>query len=358
MRAAVLHEYNKPLVIEDVSLPPLGSSEIRVEVAASGVCHSDVMVASGGVPFPVPLILGHEGAGKVLEVGSEVGEFKPGDHVVAAFTPVCGRCFYCVNGRTNLCTFALELGSAVKGTLSDGRELTALTGLGTFAEVMTVHRSSLVKVETDIPDSHLALLGCGVTTGVGAAINTAKVHPGSSVVVIGCGGVGLSVVQGARIAGASRIFGVDPIAMKREAAVSFGATDVIDPSAEDVVDIVKTATGGRGADYAFEVVGQAETLVQAFNAARPAGTVVLVGFAPVGAEVSFPLLQLMVEEKAVLGSNFGTTQILRDLPRLIALAESGRLDIGAMVTREIRLDEVNDAFDAMDAGEVIRSVII
>ncbi|TQC43154.1 Zn-dependent alcohol dehydrogenase [Rhodococcus sp. WS4] len=358
MRAAILHEHNKPMIIENITLPPLGSQEIRVEVTASGVCHSDVMVASGGVPFPVPLILGHEGAGRVLEVGPEVDGFKPGDHVVAAFTPVCGRCFYCVNGQTNLCTLGVELASAVKGTLDDGRDVTALTSLGTFAEVMTAHKSSLVKVETDVPDSHLALLGCGVTTGVGAALNTAKVQPGSSVVVIGCGGVGLSVIQGAQIAGAARIFAVDPVAMKRDAAKSFGATDVIDPINEDVIDVVKMATGGRGADYTFEVVGRAETLVQAFNAARPGGTVVLVGFAAVGAEVSLPLLQLMVEEKAVLGSNFGSAQILRDLPRLISLVEAGRLDIEAMVTKTVRLEEVNDAFAAMEAGEVIRSVIV
>ncbi|RNL62895.1 Zn-dependent alcohol dehydrogenase [Nocardioides marmoriginsengisoli] len=358
MRAAVLHEHNAPLIIEELELLPLAADEIRVEVTASGVCHSDVMVASGGVPFPLPLILGHEGAGRVLEVGAGVVDLRPGDHVVAAFTPVCGRCFFCVRGQTNLCTFGQELGMVPKGVLADGREVAALTNLGTFADVLTAHRSSLVKVETDLPDEQLALLGCGVTTGVGAALNTANVTAGSTVVVIGCGGVGLSVIQGARIAGAARIFAVDPVEMKRKSALDFGATDVIDPTTEDVIDVVKTATRGLGADFTFEVVGRAETLVQAFDAARPGGDVVLVGFAPVGAQVSLPILQMMVEEKSVRGSNFGSAQFLRDLPRLIALVEGGRLDVDSMISRRIRLDEVNDAFRAMDAGEVIRSVIV
>lgn len=359
MRAAVLHEHNKPLVVEEITEAALRPGELRVEVTASGVCHSDVMVASGGVPFPVPIILGHEGAGRVLEVGPGVEDLSVGDHVVATFTPVCGRCFFCVRGQTNLCPFGpTELGQLAKGTLADGREVTALTSLGTFSDVMTAHRSSLLKVETDIPDAQLALLGCGVTTGVCAVLNTARVEPGSTVVVIGCGGVGQSVIQGAQIAGASRIFAVDPVAMKRDAAKAFGATDVLDPTTDDVIDVVKTATGGLGADYTFEVVGFAETLVQAFEAARPGGTVVLVGFAPAGAEVSLPMLQLMVEEKAVLGSNFGSAQILRDLPKLISLAEAGRLDLDRMVTKTIGLDDVNDAFHDMETGEVIRSVIV
>lgn len=358
MRAAVLHEHNEPMVIEELSLPSLGDDEVRIQVGASGVCHSDVMVASGGVPFPLPLILGHEGTGTVVEVGADVSEIKRGDQVIALFTPVCGRCFNCVNGRTNLCTFAVDIGQPSKGALADGREVQALTNLGTFAEVMTVHRTQVLKVETDIPKEQLALLGCGVTTGVGAALNTAGVLPGSSVVVIGCGGVGQSVIQGARIAGAARIFAVDPVALKRDAAKAFGATDVIDPAEGDLTEVIKDATGGRGADYSFEVVGRAETLLQAFNAARPGGTVVLVGFAPAGADVSLPLLQLMIEEKALLGCNFGTAQVLRDLPRFISLVESGRLDVDAMVTRRIKLDEVNDAFDAMEHGEVIRSVIV
>lgn len=358
MRAAVLHEFNAPMVIEEVELPPLSADELRVEVTASGVCHSDVMVASGGTPYPAPIVLGHEGAGRVVEVGDSVTGFKVGDRVVAAFTPICGQCFYCVNGHSNLCVSQMEMGMPPKVITSGGDKVSALCNLGTFSEAMTVHQSSLVKVETSLPDEHLALLGCGVSTGVGAVLNTAQVTAGSTVVVIGCGGVGLSVIQGAVIAGAARIFAVDPVGSKRDLAQRFGATDVVDPGSADLVDVVKSATGGRGADYTFEVVGRPETLMQAFNAARPGGTTVMVGLASVGAEMALPVLTLMVEERRLLGSNFGSISLRRDLPGLIALAESGRLDIESMVSRTIALDDVNEAFAAMEAGDVIRSVIV
>jgi len=216
----------------------------------------------------------------------------------------------------------------------------------------------LVKIETDLPSEQLALIGCGVTTGVGAALNTARIQPGASVAVIGCGGVGQSVIQGARIAGASRIFAIDPVELKRKTAEQQGATDLIDPAQGDPIEQVKAGTGGRGADYAFEVIGLPETILQAYGAARRGGTVIIVGMPRIDATVTFPAISLFSDEKKMLGCMYGSAQVRRDFPRLVGLVETGRLDIGSMVSRRIKLDEVNDAFRAMQAGEVIRSVIV
>jgi len=223
---------------------------------------------------------------------------------------------------------------------------------------MTVDESMLVKVESDLPAEQLALIGCGVTTGVGAALNTAQIRPGSTVTVIGCGGVGQSVLQGARIAGASRIFAVDPVEMKRKTAEQFGATDLVDPTAGDPVEQIRAATGGRGTDYAFEVIGLPETILQAYEVARRGGTAVVVGMARFDAQVTFPAMSLFAGNKQLLGCMYGSAQVRRDFPRFVQLVETGRLDVGSMVSRHISLDEVNDAFRAMEAGEVIRSVIV
>jgi S-(hydroxymethyl)glutathione dehydrogenase/alcohol dehydrogenase len=245
-----------------------------------------------------------------------------------------------------------------KATRADGSAVIGASGLGTFADEMTVDESMLVRVETDLPSEQLALIGCGITTGVGAALNTARVQPGATVTVIGCGGVGQSVIQGARIAGASRIFAVDPVEMKRKTAEQFGATDLIDPADGDPVEQIRAATGGRGTDYAFEVIGLPQTILQAFQAARRGGTVVVVGMPRFDAEVTFPAMSLFAESKQMLGCMYGSAQVRRDFPRFVQLVETGRLDVGSMVSRHISLDEVNDAFRAMEAGEVIRSVIV
>jgi S-(hydroxymethyl)glutathione dehydrogenase/alcohol dehydrogenase len=247
---------------------------------------------------------------------------------------------------------------APKATRSDGSSTIAMTGLGTFADMMTVDESAVVKVDTGLPAEQLALIGCGVTTGVGAALNTARVQPGSSVAVIGCGGVGQAVIQGARIAGAARIFAIDPVELKRKAAEQLGATDLIDPGQGDPVEQVKAATAGRGADYAFEVIGLPETIVQAYNTARRGGTAVVVGMPRWDAQVTLPGFGLFFEEKKLLGCVYGSAQVRRDFPRFVDLVETGRLDLNAMVSRRLKLDEINDAFRAMQAGEVIRSVIV
>jgi len=358
MRAAIFVGEGEPLSIEEVTPRPPGPKDVTVEVLASGVCHSDLSIVNGYVPLPPPSILGHEGAGVVLEVGAEVGRVRPGDRIVASFVPACGTCFYCLHDRANLCEQMWSFSAVPRATGSDGSVVTAMTGLGTFSDVMTIDERSVVKVDTDLPVEQLALIGCGVTTGVGAALNTARVEPGSTVAVVGCGGVGTAVIQGARIAGAARIIAVDPIELKRKTAEQLGATDLVDPSQGDPVAQVQALTSGRGADYAFEVIGLPETIIQAFSMARPGGTAVIVGMPRMYATVTFPAWQLFGGEKRLLGCVYGSAQVKRDFHRFIALAETGRLDLGAMVSRRISLDEVNDAFKAMEAGEVIRSVIV
>jgi S-(hydroxymethyl)glutathione dehydrogenase/alcohol dehydrogenase len=281
----------------------------------------------------------------------------PGDRVITSFVPACGVCWFCTNGEGHLCTGSAEARQVVRGTRADGSTVTAMTGLGTFADVMTTGAASLVKVHTDLPSEQLALLGCAVTTGVGAVLNTAQVRAGDTVAVIGAGGVGQAVVQGARLAGASRILVVDPVDLKRAAAQQAGATDVVDPADGDPVAQVVEATDGRGVDHAFEVVGHPDTILQAYRAARRGGTVVLVGVAGGGATVTFPAAPLLSDAKRILGCYFGSARIRRDVPRLIGLIEAGLLDVGSMVSRHLRLDEVNEGFRAMEAGEVIRSVI-
>jgi S-(hydroxymethyl)glutathione dehydrogenase / alcohol dehydrogenase len=358
MRAAVFVEQDKPLSVEEVTPNPPGPRDALVRISASGVCHSDLSVINGTLPFPPPCILGHEGAGVVEEVGNQVTTVKKGDRVIAAFVPACGSCWHCLRDRTHLCDDAFAAATTPRATRPDGTPVTTMTGLGTFAETMTVGEAALVKVETDLPDEQLALIGCGVTTGMGAALNTAKVEPGSSVAVIGCGGVGQAVIQGARIAGAARIFAIDPVELKRKAAEQLGAPDLIDPAQGDPVGQVQALTGGRGADYAFEVIGLPDTILQAWNTARRGGTVVVVGAPRMDATVTFPAFGLFYDEKRLLGCIYGSAQVKRDFPRFIALTETGRLDLGSMVSRRIGLDEVNDAFRAMQAGEVIRSFIV
>ncbi len=357
MRAAIFVGQDQPLEIEDVTPVAPGPRDVVVHVDASGVCHSDLSVMNGGLPLPPPCILGHEGTGTVEAVGNEVSRVNVGDRVVASFTPACGVCWYCLHDQSNLCEHMGAVATAPRVTRGDGTPMITMTGLGTFADMMTVDESSIVKVDTDLPAEQLALIGCGVTTGVGAALNTAQVEPGATVAVIGCGGVGQAVVQGARIAGASRIFAIDPVELKRKSAEQLGATDLIDPAAGDPVEQVKAATCGRGADYAFEVIGLPETIVQAYNTARRGGTAVVVGMPRWDASVTLPAFGMFFEEKKLLGSVYGSAQVRRDFPRFVSLVETGRLDLNAMVSRRIKLDEINDAFRAMQAGEVIRSVI-
>ncbi|MBF4163294.1 Zn-dependent alcohol dehydrogenase [Nocardioides acrostichi] len=362
MKAALFTGDTASLTIEEVELDAdtLGEHDVRIEVGATGVCHSDLSALHGTFgPMHNPSILGHEGAGRVVAVGSGVSRTRVGDRVITTFIPACGECFFCVRDQSNLC----ELNAVLRGRgigraiREDGSAARAFCNLGTFAEEMIVHEANVVTVQTDLPDEQLALVGCGVTTGACAVFNTAQVRPGSTVAVIGCGGVGQAVIQAARISGAARIFAVDPVPFKRESARSFGATDLIDPAAADPVEQLRQATDGRGVDYVFEVVGRPETVVQAHTAARFGGAVVLIGAGLPGQQVAFDLFALH-REKKLLGCGYGSAQVRRDIPRLVALAESGQLDLGSMVSRTMTLGQVNEAFTAMSSGDVVRSVLV
>jgi len=357
MRAAMFVETGKPLVIEDVEPTPPGPRDVLVELGASGVCHSDLSIKNGYVPIPPGTILGHEGAGKVVEVGKEVTSVQPGDRIVASFIPACGNCWFCLHDESHLCDNEMAVMMNMRGTRSDGNQYMAMTGLGTYAQQMTCDTSSIVKVNSDLPDEELAMIGCGVTTGVGAALNTAKVYPGATVAIIGCGGVGQAVIQGSRIAGASRIIAVDMVEMKRKTAEQLGATDGVDPNEGDPVAQVKALTGGRGVDFAFEVIGLPETTLQAYNMVRKGGTAVMVGMTRMEAQVTLPTFDLFFNEKTLKGCKYGSGQVRRDFQRFVDLIETGRLDTAEMVSRTVGLDDINEAFDAMERGEVIRSVI-
>jgi S-(hydroxymethyl)glutathione dehydrogenase/alcohol dehydrogenase len=283
---------------------------------------------------------------------------KVGDRVIAALTPVCGSCWHCARNETHLCERGSELGARKRVIRADGAEVPALSGLGTFAEAMTSSEFAVVPVHTDVPDDQLALIGCGVTTGLGAALNTAAVFPGARVAVIGCGGVGTAVIQGSRIAGAAEILVVDPVAEKRAAALGFGATHAIDPAAGDPVEQVLAATGGRGVDFAFEVVGAEALIQQAVAMTRRGGTTVLVGVPRYDTVLPVPVLPLILTDRTIKGSYYGSAQALRDFPRFISLIESGRLDLGSMVSQRLPLDRLEEAFDTMRDGTGIRSVIV
>ena len=357
MRAAVFTAVDAPLVLEDLSEPALGPGDVRVKVDASGVCHSDLTVANGGIPYPPPVILGHEGAGTVLETGSAVRGIKAGDRVITTFTPVCGRCWHCLRDETHLCTSMRPMFTP-RAHRGDGSAIIGMAGLGTFADVMTLPQESVVRVRSDLPAEQLALLGCGASTGIGAALNTAQVVPGSTVAVIGCGGVGLFVIMGAVLAGAGRVIAIDPLESKRSAALGLGATDVVDPGTGDTAGQVRELTDGRGADYTFEVVGLAETIQTALEATRRGGTAVMAGMPRAGSTVTLPAFDLFSSDKRILGCTYGSTRVRRDFQRWIDLAEAGRIELGQVISRRYGFEDVNVAMDDLRAGQVLRAMLL
>jgi S-(hydroxymethyl)glutathione dehydrogenase / alcohol dehydrogenase len=346
------------LTVETVSPCDPGPRDVVVRIEASGVCHSDLNVINGHTASNPPMLLGHEGAGIVDWVGSEVSRVKVGARVILSLTPVCGSCWHCLRQETHLCELGFQLHGLARVVRADGSSANALLGLGTFSDTATVHEASCVPVHTDLPPEQLALIGCGVTTGLGAALNTAKLAPGATTAVIGCGGVGISVIQGARLAGAATIIAVDPVAMKRGAAVHFGATNAVDPSTGDAREQVMALTGGRGVDVAFEVVGAAELIDQALAMTRRGGTTVLVGLPAHQVQLTTSAMGLVIQDKTIRGSFYGDARATRDFPRFLQLAERGRLDLASMVSTRLELDDINDAFDAMRAGTAVRSVVV
>ncbi len=363
MRAAVLREIDGPLSVEDVELAEPGPGEVTVRLVASGVCHSDWNVITGATPNPLPAVLGHEGAGVVEELGAGVRTVAEGDHVILSWLPSCGECFYCLQGRAVLCDVAMAdmfAGTLPGGTLAlsqNGDPLYHYSYLSAFAERCVVPEGCCVPIRRDAPFEVAALVGCAVMTGFGAAVLRARVAPGSTAVVFGAGGVGLSAVLGCRLAGARSIVAVDPVAFKRETALGLGATHAVDPAGEDVADLLRELTDGRGADYAFDTAGAPGVVAQAYEAVRRGGTVVAVGIPPVGATADLPAPSLPREEKVVTGSFYGSCRPAVDMPLVIELYMEGRLDLGALVSRTFALEEINEAFAAMNSGEVARGVI-
>ena len=358
MKVAVAYEAGQPLVLEDLPVPDIGPRDVLVRVSASGICHTDLHVIEGKSALPLPIVPGHEACGIVEDIGPEVRRVKPGDRVLASVAPACGECWWCVNGMSNHCELNGPAKAAQRFRLGDGRTAGAVCGCGTFAEAMVVAEASLVPVKTSLGDEELSLLGCGVTTGLAAAFNTARVTPGSSVAVIGCGGVGQSVIQGARIAGAAVIVAVDPVRDRREGSLRAGATHAVDPADGDPVEQVRALTHGRGADYSFEVVGRPELMVQAFEMARTSGTVTLIGMPAVTDTLTLPAIKAVFSGKRLAGASVGGAQILRDFPRFIALAESGKLDLASMVSHRITLDEINKGIDLVYRADGVRTVVL
>ena len=361
MKAAVLYDPNTPLIIEDVELDEPKAGEVLVKIAATGVCRSDYHYMKGEALIPLPVVLGHEGAGIVQKVGEGVSTTKPGDHVILSFVPNCGRCHFCTTGRANLC----DKHGATGANMYDGttrlhkgdQRIHHMGKVACFAEEAVVPEIGCVVIDRDFPMDCAALIGCSVTTGVGAAINTAKVQPGSTVAVVGCGGVGINVIQGARLAGASKIIAIDVQEGKLEFAMKFGATHSINGTQIDSVARVREITGGLGADYTFEVYGSAETIETAYEMARKGGTTVVVGIAPVGAKPGIDAVSLVRQEKSLIGCYYGSSRCSVDFPRMVDLYRSGHLNIDSLITRSYSLDQVNQAYEDLDRGEVGRGII-
>lgn len=360
MRAAICEAQNSPLKVEEVALPPLGDKDVRLRLKASGVCHTDLSFYQGkaGSPAMFPIVFGHEAVGEVVAVGSGVSRCKPGDTVLGSILPACGACWYCSRNESQHCEATPRVSGSHHYVRADGSTALAFSGLGAFAEEIQISEESAITVKAELPSEQLALIGCGVTTGVGAALWTAQVKPGSTVAIFGCGGVGQAVLQGAVLAGAERIIAVDPAPMKRELALKLGATETLDPTAVNPVAALKEATGGRGVDYAFEVTGIPAVGRQAFDSIRKRGMTVMVGMPPANAELAFPGRGFFYEEKQVLGSLYGSAQARHHLQSLVDLSERGKLNLDLLVSRRIGLDDLNQAFVDMQAGQVIRSVIM
>ncbi len=358
MKAAVLHEVNKPLEIEDVHISKPGPREVLVRTVAAGVCHSDLHFANGSYPYPLPAILGHESAGIVEQVGSMVTYVKPGDHVITCLSAFCGHCEYCLTGHMSLCQEPeLNRGESEEPRLGKTEApIAQFLNLSSYAEQMLVHEHAIVKIREDMPMDRAALIGCAVTTGVGAVIHTAKVEPGSTVCVIGAGGIGLSAINGAAIAGAGRIIAVDMVASKLELARKFGATDVINAKDKDAVAEIIEMTGG-GVHYSFEAIGLKATAEQAFRMLRPGGTATIIGMIPVGVNIELHGVDFLFERK-IQGSNMGSNRFRVDMPRFVDFYLAGKLHLDDMISRRIRLEDVNEGLAALEKGELARSVIM
>lgn len=364
IQAALVMEPHTPLQIETLILDEPAPGEVLVKIAASGVCHSDYHVMSGATRHPLPAVLGHEGAGIVEAVGPDVTRIKPGDHVVLNWAPDCGHCFYCERGKPNLCetfTEPIWAGVMLNGTPRlhwNAENVYHYCGLATFGQYAVVPQESCIPIRLDVPLKAAALVGCAVATGVGAAMYTAQVRPGESVVVVGCGGVGLNVVQGAALCGAQTIIAVDNNPAKMALARQFGATHTVLTKESSPLEAIRDLTGGRGADHAFEAIGIPAVQELSLDMIRPGGTLTLAGLAPMGSATNFPSAVITRQEKVVKGSYYGSVNAHRDFPMLLDLYMAGRLKLDELISQEYALTQINDAFDRMLSGEVARGVIV
>lgn len=358
MKAAVFREVNQPMEVEDIDISKPGPREVLIRTAAAGVCHSDLHFFNGTYPGVTPMVLGHESAGVVEQVGSDVHYVKPGDHVITCLSVFCGHCEQCLTGHLSLCQEPeTRRAKEDEPRLSQsGGPLGQFANLGSFAEHMLVHEHAVAKIRDDMPLDKAALIGCGVTTGVGAVIHTAKVEPGATVAVIGCGGVGLSCINGAAIAGASRVIAVDMVPGKLDLARKFGATDVVNASEGDPIEAVKELSGG-GVHYSFEAIGLKVTAEQAFGMLRNGGTATVIGMIPPGHMVSLHGPEFLFEKK-IQGSFMGSNRFRVDMPRYVELYLQGKLHLDDLVSSHIKLKDLNDAMAQLETGEIARNVIV
>jgi S-(hydroxymethyl)glutathione dehydrogenase/alcohol dehydrogenase len=362
-KAVVYREGNDSVVVEEIEVRSPKRDQVLVRMAACGVCHSDLSATNGTIPIPPPLVLGHEGAGVVEEVGEGVADLAVGDHVVTVFVSMCGKCRYCVTGRPAICdqaakTVATLPDGSVPTYDQDGQPLNVFTGCGVMSEYATLHVDSVVRIDETVPLDKAALIGCGVMTGVGAVFNTAGVEPGSTTVVFGAGGVGLNAVQACALAGATMIVAVDTMDEKLELARQFGATHTVNAAGEEnVVRTLRKLTGG-GADYAFECVGSGVVAAQAYGATRKGGTAVVVGVAPPGDQTSISTSSLTFGEKTLTGSYFGSARPREDFPRLLGLYRAGRLKLDELITKTYTIDEAPQAFVDLVEGKNARGVVV
>ncbi|MCL7466274.1 Zn-dependent alcohol dehydrogenase [Phaeovulum sp. NW3] len=346
------------MTFENVSINKPGPREVLIRTAYAGVCHSDLHFADGTYPYPVPFVPGHESAGVVEQVGSEVTHVKPGDHVVTCLSVFCGCCPQCTTGHPNLCedtSVKLAPGVARRLTLEDGSLLHQFSNLSSFAEQMLVHENAVVKIDKDLPLDRAALVGCGVLTGFGAVTNAAQVEPGSTVVVIGCGGVGLSAVSGAALTGAGRIIAVDMLDTKLDLAKKLGATDVINAKDTDPVASVMEMTKG-GAHYTFEALGMKRTATQAFDMLRPGGTATLIGMFKPGEKLEFEG-SMFIKDRKIRGSSMGSNRFRVDIPNILNYYRQGRMELDHLISSHIPLTQLNEAFANLRTGGTVRQVV-
>lgn len=364
-KAAVFYEANKPLVVEELTLDEPKTGEVRVKMAYAGLCHSDLHVMDDELPVGMtPMALGHEGAGIVDAVGPGVTRIKPGDHVVLTFIPSCGKCRWCVSGMTQLCDLGAGIlaGPQVDGTYrmhnKEGQDVGQICIISTFSEYTVVNQDSVCVIDPSYPLDVACLVGCGVATGFGAAVNRARVTPGSSVLVIGVGGIGMNAIQGAKASNASTIIAADLVDWKLEKSKEFGATHTINPEKEDLVAKVMEITHGMGVDFAFEAIATPATIGQAFAATGKGGTTVVIGLTPANAEtIPISPLMLVLYQKALLGTLYGTSNAQYEIPKLLSLYQHGQIKLKELITKTYTLDQVNEGYNDLRAGKNIRGVI-